>query len=101
MTDMTHDEQTAFDWALNQNHNSIAATYARILAKYIQAHTGADLIIAELERRYPNWHRFRDVIEALDYHIAAQNGIIDNLRHDNDLLRSKIEAARIRGIVDE
>ena len=90
MTNMTHEEQTAFDWVLNQNYNSVAATYARILAKYIQANAGAELIVAELERRYPNWHRFRDVIEALDHHIAAQNGVIENLRQENDSLRLKL-----------
>lgn len=94
---MTHEEQTAFDWALNQKHNSVAARYARILAKYIQANAGANLIVAELERRYPNWHRFRDVIEALDYHIAAQNGVIENLRHDNALLRSRTAGTFLKG----
>ena len=46
--------------------------------------TGAELIVAELERRYPNWHRFRDVIEALDVHVANQNSVIENLRHDKE-----------------
>jgi|GEM_PF-6082612 len=36
MDDMTTEEKKAFEWALNQNYNSVAATYARILAKYIR-----------------------------------------------------------------
>lgn len=86
MDNMTKEEKTAFDWALNQNHNSVAAAYARILAKYIRNNAGASLLVAELEKRYPNWHRFRDVIEALDVHVANQNGVIENLRHYIDSL---------------
>ncbi len=33
---MTKEEQEAFDWAINQEYQSVAARYARTLAKYIQ-----------------------------------------------------------------
>jgi hypothetical protein len=32
---MTKEEKTAFEWALNQKFTSVAARYARILARYI------------------------------------------------------------------
>jgi hypothetical protein len=90
MDNMTEKERIAFEWALNQNHNSVAATYARVLALYIQANAGASLIVAELERRYPNWHKFRDVIEALDIHVANQNATIRGLQSDTDNLRKRL-----------
>ena len=34
--EMTIEEQQAYDWALKQGFQSVAARYARILAKYIQ-----------------------------------------------------------------
>lgn len=34
--DMTPEEQRAFEWALNQQYQSVSARYARILALYIQ-----------------------------------------------------------------
>ena len=33
---MTPEEKRAYEWALNQKFNSVAASYARILAQYIQ-----------------------------------------------------------------
>ncbi len=32
---MTNEEKAALEWALNQNYNSVAARYARILARHI------------------------------------------------------------------
>ena len=77
---MNDQEKIAYEWALNQDHKSVAASYARILAKYIQKTDGATKIVEQLETRYPNWHKFRDVIEALDIHIANMTAVIKNLR---------------------
>lgn len=35
MMEMTAEERVAFDWACQQQHQSVAARYARILAHYI------------------------------------------------------------------
>jgi len=84
------DKQTrqAYEWALNQNYQSVAARYAKTLAKHIQVLAGAQVIVQELERRYPNWHKFRDIIEALDWHRDSQDKLIERLRKDNERLRA-------------
>lgn len=33
---MTKDEKQAYEWALKQEYNSVAAKYSKILAKYIE-----------------------------------------------------------------
>jgi len=35
-TEMTPMEKQAYEWALNQRHLSVAASYARVLAEYIR-----------------------------------------------------------------
>lgn len=35
--EMTQEEKQAYEWALNQEFNSVAARYARVLAKYIES----------------------------------------------------------------
>lgn len=63
----------AFEWALNQNHRSVAADYARKLAQYIEA-------IGDIEADYPNWHgKFACIADAVRHHTSAQNGVIANL----------------------
>ena len=48
---MTKEEKQAYTWALNQDFQSIAARYARILARYVQKNLN---IVAEIETMYPN-----------------------------------------------
>ena len=36
MLEMTEEEEKCYNWALNQEFTSVAATYARTLARYIQ-----------------------------------------------------------------
>jgi len=42
MNTMTKEEKIAYEWALATPHHSVAADYARVLAKYIQANKDAD-----------------------------------------------------------
>lgn len=71
---MNKKTQDAFNWALNQNHRSVAAQYARILAEYIKT-------IGDIELDYPNWDaKFQTIAEAVYFHTNQQNTIISNLR---------------------
>ena len=74
---MTAKEKQAYDWALNQNHQSVAADYARTLALYIKQ---MDAMFLAIEELYPNWHKFRDLAEAIRWHTKSQDIIINRLR---------------------
>lgn len=47
--EMTTEEQQAYDWALKQQYQSVAADYARILAKYIQRQDESEERLPELD----------------------------------------------------
>lgn len=49
---MTEDEYKAYQWALNQNYQSVAARYAKILAKYIQKTDKSKFVESE---GHANW----------------------------------------------
>lgn len=51
---MTSEQRQAYDWALNQQHQSVAARYARALALYIKEHNTA---LDEAREREDDWHR--------------------------------------------
>ena len=72
------DENTlrAFEWASNQNHQSVAARYARTLAEYVKS-------VGHIELDYPNWHgKFPTIAEAVHQHTASQDAVIRNLRRN-------------------
>ena len=75
---MTMDESTmrAFEWASNQNHQSVAARYARTLAEYVKS-------VGHIELDYPNWQgKFPTIAEAVKRHTANQDAVIANLRRN-------------------
>lgn len=84
---MNKEQEIAYQWALNQNYQSVAARYARVLAEYIRYNQGAEKMIEAIERLYPNWHKFRGLAEAVQRHAETQDAVIQNLRADNDRLR--------------
>ena len=51
---------------------------------------GANTLFSAIERMYPNWHKYRDISEAISIHTSAQDSIIVRLRQDNDQLRAYI-----------
>ena len=66
--------QQAYDWALNQNHRSVAAEYAKTLAEYIKS-------IGNIEVDYPNWRgKFVSIAEAVKWHTQSQNAVISKMR---------------------
>ena len=72
------DESTmrAFEWASNQNHQSVAARYARTLAEYVKS-------VGHIELDYPNWQgKFPTIAEAVKRHTANQDAVIANLRRN-------------------
>ncbi len=80
------DEQTrcAFDWASNQNHRSVAATYARTLAEYVKS-------VGRIELDYPNWGgKFPTIAEAVACHTRNQDARISRLRANNERLRTEL-----------
>lgn len=41
---------------------------------------GANSLITAIERLYPNWHKFRDLAEAIQWHTNSQDKVIQRLR---------------------
>ena len=80
------DESTmrAIEWAANQNHQSVAARYARTLAEYVKS-------IGNIETDYPDWHgKFPTIAAAVSCHTRNQDAVISRLRSNNAQLRTKL-----------
>ncbi len=74
---MNNKTKQAYDWAIGQNHRSVAAEYARTLAEHIKE-------IGDIEADYPNWRdKFSSIADAVRWHIASQNAVIARLRGKN------------------
>jgi len=72
------DENTtrAFEWASNQNYQSVAARYAKTLAEYVKS-------VGGIENDYPNWQgRFPTITDAVKWHTSAQDAVIAKLRNN-------------------
>lgn len=81
---MDENTKRAFEWASNQNHKSVAATYARALAEYVKS-------VGHIELDYPNWQgKFPTIAEAVAGHTRKQDALIARLRADNTALREKL-----------
>ena len=81
------DESTmrAFEWASNQNYQSVAARYARTLAEYVKS-------VGHIELDYPNWQgRFPTIAEAVACHTRNQDALISRLRANNEKLRTELK----------
>jgi len=66
--------KVAFEWAINQNHQSVAASYAKVLAEYIE-------LLGDIEKDYPNWSRkFPTIADAVTWHTKSQDAVIAKLR---------------------
>jgi hypothetical protein len=73
---MDENTRRAFEWASNQNYQSVAATYARTLAEYVKS-------VGGIEVDYPNWQgRFPTITDAVKWHTSAQDSVIANLRNN-------------------
>jgi len=51
---------------------------------------GANALISEIEKMYPNWHKFRDLAEAVQYHNENMNSKIKGLMEKVDELMGKL-----------
>ena len=81
------DENTlrALEWASSQNHQSVAARYARILAEYVKS-------IGNIETNYPDWQgKFPTITAAIACHTKNQDALISRLRANNSTLRTKLK----------
>ena len=90
------DESTmrAFEWASNQNHQSVAARYARTLAEYMKS-------VGHIELDYPNWQgKFPTIAEAVKRHTSNQDSVIANLRRNLDARTHVLECIANMQITD-
>lgn len=90
------DESTrqAFEWASNQSHRSVAATYARTLAEYVKS-------VGHIELDYPNWQgKFPTIAEAVKRHTSNQDSVIANLRRNLDARTHVLECIANMQITD-
>lgn len=51
---------------------------------------GANALIQAIEAMYPNWHKFRDLAEAIQYHRESQDKVIASLRQHVDSLLNQL-----------
>ncbi len=73
---MDENTRQAFEWASNQNYQSVAARYARTLAEYVKS-------VGGIENDYPNWQgRFPTIADAVKWHTSAQDAVIAKLRNN-------------------
>lgn len=52
--------------------------------------SGANALIEKIERMYPNWHKFRDLAEAIQVHTENQDNLIKGLEAKVDELMGKL-----------
>lgn len=82
MNDKTNE---AYQWAISQDFQSVAARHARTLAEYV-----CDL--GDLEVDYPNWRgKFASIADAVRFHTRAQDAVIRDMRAGNEKLRKQQE----------
>lgn len=85
MDDKTY---ASYEWALNAPFHSVAADNAKILAEYIKS-------LGAIEENYPNWRvKFDTLVEAIKWHTASQDKIIEQSRGSNKLLREEVDYLR-------
>jgi len=86
---MTEEQKQAYDWALHQQYNSVAARYARILALYIKENEEYTQGGMEVETLYPNWrNKFESLFAAVKFHTDSQSKTIKALQKRIDRLRN-------------
>jgi len=89
---MTEEQEQAYDWALTQQFNSVAARYARTLALYIKENEEYIRAGMDVEALYPNWrNKFESLFAAVKFHTDSQNKRIKALQKRIDRLRNWVQ----------